>query len=441
MSRRLLGATVLAVLGVMTTPAAAQVEVRTVTLQTLATVLSRKDPVIIVQLSGEVVRGRFVAFGDDSVKVEIDVPRLGGQASKTRTIGIPLGTIRSVERLPDSPGEGAVIGLAVGAIIGAANFIGGMAVDQNEMDEWAGGALLGGVMTAGLGAVLGWMGDAAHSKPHIRFDIVPADVAAAPPGEGLLLPPLPVEPVAPESPPPDASRVGATPRTRAIPGADTHVAVRAGFGWGSGLESNSPTSAYPDGIPGHVAPRTTANHVAVGYGADLFTVWGEFTQHVPPTVTDEWMELETGNGTFLPLDDWPSQTSGRQRVRAMSSNTGYPYSGSILVGYHPAPSRQEAFRDRIEWTVLIGLTLILREEHYVQQDYIVVGGARVPQPTFDVVGAPFTKRHRNVYAALALGLDAKVPLTRHLSVVPNVRADLLSGLSRARAGAGLQWTF
>jgi hypothetical protein len=180
----------------------------------------------------------------------------------------------------------------------------------------------------------------------------------------------------------------------------------------------------------------------VGYGADRFTVWGEFTQHVPPTVTDAWMELENGDGSYLPLDDWPSQTSGRQRVRVISWEQRFPYSGSVLVGYQPVSSSPGTFAGRIEWTILVGVTLIRRQENYVEQHYTVVGGVPVPQPTFGIIAGPFTRHDNGIGGALVLGLDAAVPLTRRLSVVPNVRVDLrAANWARARAGAGLQWTF
>jgi hypothetical protein len=49
-------------------------------------------------------------------------------------------------------------------------FVYAMAIDRNELDEWA--PLYVGVaaVCTGIGALVGWAVDIAHSKPHVTFD-------------------------------------------------------------------------------------------------------------------------------------------------------------------------------------------------------------------------------------------------------------------------------
>ena len=49
-------------------------------------------------------------------------------------------------------------------------FIYAAAVDSNEIDEWAPMYLAMGALYTGVGALVGWAIDSAHSKPHLRFN-------------------------------------------------------------------------------------------------------------------------------------------------------------------------------------------------------------------------------------------------------------------------------
>jgi hypothetical protein len=44
-----------------------------------------------------------------------------------------------------------------------------VAVDRHEMDEWAAGYVVAGAVFGGVGALVGWAIDRAHSKPHVQF--------------------------------------------------------------------------------------------------------------------------------------------------------------------------------------------------------------------------------------------------------------------------------
>lgn len=57
----------------------------------------------------------------------------------------------------------------------SALFIAALAIDRNEVDEWAGPYLGVTAVFTGIGALVGWAIDAANSKPHIRFDASPAE--------------------------------------------------------------------------------------------------------------------------------------------------------------------------------------------------------------------------------------------------------------------------
>ena len=44
------------------------------------------------------------------------------------------------------------------------------AVDYNDIDEWGPLYLAMGAVYTGVGALVGWAIDSAHSKPHVRFN-------------------------------------------------------------------------------------------------------------------------------------------------------------------------------------------------------------------------------------------------------------------------------
>jgi hypothetical protein len=85
-------------------------------------------------------------------------------------VTVPLGTIRSLERPRDSSRNGVLIGAGVGAAVSLGMFIHATAVDYNEIDEWGPLYLVTGTVLTGVGALVGWVIDSAHSKPHLRFN-------------------------------------------------------------------------------------------------------------------------------------------------------------------------------------------------------------------------------------------------------------------------------
>ena len=54
-------------------------------------------------------------------------------------------------------------------------FVYAAAVDYNEIDEWAPMYLAMGAVYTGVGALVGWAIDSAHSKPHVRFNAPSAE--------------------------------------------------------------------------------------------------------------------------------------------------------------------------------------------------------------------------------------------------------------------------
>ena len=87
----------------------------------------------------------------------------------------PFGTIQSLERPRDSSRNGVLIGADVGAGVSLAKFTYAAAVDYNEIDEWGPIYLAMGAAYTGVGALVGWAIDSAHSKPHVRFNAPSAE--------------------------------------------------------------------------------------------------------------------------------------------------------------------------------------------------------------------------------------------------------------------------
>ena len=158
------------------TPCAAQT--RVTSFDDLRRELAAGDRIVVVREAGEPVAGRLLRFGDAG----LDVRPVGGhatQGTRLRDITIPLDAIRSLERRRDSVADGARLGAFIGAGVGGAMFVVALAVDRNEVDEWA--PLYAGMAatSTAIGALAGWGLDATTSKPHIRFDV--------PSGKGLTI--------------------------------------------------------------------------------------------------------------------------------------------------------------------------------------------------------------------------------------------------------------
>jgi hypothetical protein len=136
-------------------------------LEELRSTLASGDDVVVVTAAGIPVAGRLRRLGDADLDVYVAAsPRDRGQ----RKVTIPLDAIQSLERRPDSVRNGAVTGAASGAGFGGAMFAYAVVIDRNEMDEWAPIYVGAAAACTAVGALIGWMIDAAHSKPHIRFE-------------------------------------------------------------------------------------------------------------------------------------------------------------------------------------------------------------------------------------------------------------------------------
>ena len=146
-----------------------QAQNRLTSLEELRRALTAGDLITVVPADGRPIIGRLVRFGD----TELDIrphqkPELGERTP--RDVSISLSGIHSLERPRDSPRNGVLIGAGIGAGFGGAMFAHALAVDRNEIDEWAGFYAVGTAVCTGIGALIGWVTDAARSKPHIRYE-------------------------------------------------------------------------------------------------------------------------------------------------------------------------------------------------------------------------------------------------------------------------------
>jgi hypothetical protein len=144
-------------------------QTRVTSLEELRSTVASGDYVVVVPEAGLPVAGRLIRLGDADLELQVaagPTPRDRGQ----RHVTIPLNAIQSLERRRDSVRNGAVIGAGIGAGVGGAMFAYAFAVDRNEMDEWAPHYIGAAAACTGIGALIGWMIDAAHSKPHIKFE-------------------------------------------------------------------------------------------------------------------------------------------------------------------------------------------------------------------------------------------------------------------------------
>ena len=123
------------------------------------------DEVIVVPANGTTIAGRLMGMGT----TDLDIRPRNAPKSGLRDVTIPLDTIRSLDRPTDSVLNGIAIGAAAGAAVGGAFFLYALAVDRNEVDEWAPIYLGLTAVSTALGATIGLSIDLARSKPHIRF--------------------------------------------------------------------------------------------------------------------------------------------------------------------------------------------------------------------------------------------------------------------------------
>lgn len=139
-------------------------QTRLTSIEDLRRELAAGDVISVVPAAGPPVAGRLMRLG--AVDLEIRPVRTRGQ----RDVTIALDAVRSLERPRDPVRNGVIIGAGVGAGFVGAMLVHAIAVDRNEMDEWAPVYATAGAVFTGVGALVGWAVDVAQSKPHIWFD-------------------------------------------------------------------------------------------------------------------------------------------------------------------------------------------------------------------------------------------------------------------------------
>jgi hypothetical protein len=152
---------------------------RVVTMAEMRDALRKGDDVTVVQQDGRAIRGTLERIDDKIIELRVKVagtPASGPMRSPTSTApsnptarvdAFPLESLRSLERRRDSVRNGILKGALVGAAIAGGMFAYALAVDANEMDEWAAGYAALGAASTGIGALVGWGVDAAQSRPPI----------------------------------------------------------------------------------------------------------------------------------------------------------------------------------------------------------------------------------------------------------------------------------
>ena len=134
-------------------PCVAQTRVTSV--EELRRELAAGDFVIVVPAGGQPVAGRLMRLGT----VDLDVRLVNKRTSQDRrprnvVLTVPLDDIRSLERPRDAARNGAAMGAGIGAGFGAAMFVHAMAIDRNEMDEWATLYIGAAAVCTGIGALI-----------------------------------------------------------------------------------------------------------------------------------------------------------------------------------------------------------------------------------------------------------------------------------------------
>ena len=144
-------------------------QTRATSLEELRRELAPGDFITVVPAVGQPVAGRLMRLGTADLDVR-PVHKRASQERGPRDVTIALDGLQSLERPRDSARNGAALGAGIGAGFAGAMFVHAIVVDRNEIDEWATLYVGSTAICTGIGALLGWAIDAAHSKPHIRFD-------------------------------------------------------------------------------------------------------------------------------------------------------------------------------------------------------------------------------------------------------------------------------
>lgn len=136
-------------------------------LETVRRQLAAGDSISLKRDGGGPVTGRLVRLGQSDLDIRPAEPAGGGGP---RVLTIPLASIQSLERRRDPIRNGTLIGAGIGAGLFGTMFGIAVAIDRNDMDEWAPQYLAGGAVMVGVGALVGALVDSVRSKPVLRFD-------------------------------------------------------------------------------------------------------------------------------------------------------------------------------------------------------------------------------------------------------------------------------
>jgi hypothetical protein len=148
-------------------------QTRLTSLEELRRELAAGDVIIVVPAVGQAIKGRLVRLGRDNLDVR-PAGRSAAPGHGPRDVTIELDAVQSLQRPRDSVKNGAALGAGIGAGVGGAMFIHALAIDRNELNEWAPIYVASTAITTGIGALIGWAVDAARSKPDITYDAVPS---------------------------------------------------------------------------------------------------------------------------------------------------------------------------------------------------------------------------------------------------------------------------
>jgi hypothetical protein len=165
----LVSSTVLGAFGsIGASPATAQTFVTSV--DELRHELVPADIVTLVPAVGQQpIKGRLTHVGETDLDIRLIEPQ-ARQQYPASNITVALTGIQWLERPRDPVRNGLFLGAGIGAGFAGAMFVHALAIDRNEIDEWAGSYVGLAVVSSAIGALIGWAIDAARSKPHIRFD-------------------------------------------------------------------------------------------------------------------------------------------------------------------------------------------------------------------------------------------------------------------------------
>jgi hypothetical protein len=145
-----------------------EAQTRSISLHALPKELAPGDVVTVRPAGRATIKGRLIRVDAEDLELRIISPRASRERRRRDEV-IALDSIRSLERPHDSTRNGLVIGATIGGGFGAAMFVHALAVDRNEIDEWAAPYLGVATLCTGIGALIGWAADAARSKPRITY--------------------------------------------------------------------------------------------------------------------------------------------------------------------------------------------------------------------------------------------------------------------------------